>query len=59
MDGDHIYENVLKTILKDEMNHVKIGLKWFNFLCGKNNPQEEFLRLMKIYDIKKTWKINI
>ncbi len=33
MDGDEEYENVLKIILKDEVNHVRVGLKWFNFLC--------------------------
>lgn len=28
---------ILEIILKDEIGHVSIGNKWFNFLCEKNN----------------------
>jgi uncharacterized ferritin-like protein (DUF455 family) len=28
---------ILEIILKDEIGHVLIGNKWFNFLCDKNN----------------------
>ena len=28
---------ILEIILKDEIGHVLIGNKWFNFLCEKNN----------------------
>ncbi|CAK60121.1 unnamed protein product (macronuclear) [Paramecium tetraurelia] len=59
LEGDKNYEKVIKKIVQEESNHVKIGLKWFELLCSDQSPQENFLKLMNDYKISRNWKINI
>ncbi|CAD8202038.1 unnamed protein product [Paramecium pentaurelia] len=59
LDGDNKYEKVIKKIVQEESNHVRIGLKWFELLCKDQNPQENFITLMNNYQIPKNWKINV
>ncbi|CAD8114858.1 unnamed protein product [Paramecium sonneborni] len=59
LEGDIRYEKVIKKIVKEESNHVRIGLKWFERLNDNKNPQELFLKIMNKYNIPKNWKINV
>ena len=42
---------ILETILRDEIGHVLIGNRWFNFLCAKDNlsPITAYKELAKKY----------
>lgn len=41
--------DLMTKICKEEVNHVKYGLKWFTFLCEKEglNPKDTFHNLVK------------
>jgi uncharacterized ferritin-like protein (DUF455 family) len=43
--------NILDIILRDEITHVEIGNKWFNFLCqeSKIDPIKTYSALSKEY----------
>ena len=43
---------ILAIILRDEIGHVRIGNRWYEFLCAQRglDPAEEFRRLLKEYD---------
>lgn len=35
--GDHRAVEILEIILREEIGHVKIGTRWFNYLCEQRN----------------------
>jgi uncharacterized ferritin-like protein (DUF455 family) len=41
--------SLLRTILKDEEEHVRIGMKWFTYVCQLRaaDPEESFHRLVR------------
>jgi len=40
--GDNKAVEILETILRDEIGHVEIGTRWFNYLCKQRNlPYDE------------------
>lgn len=45
--GDHAAAAILDIILRDEIGHVTIGNRWFNFLCDQRhiNPMHTFEQL--------------
>jgi len=47
--GDEAAVNILEIILRDEIGHVEIGTRWFNFCCDQLNlpRQETFEKLMR------------
>lgn len=49
--GDHKSVDALQIIYTEEIDHVKAGHKWFNYLCKKEqrDPHETFQRLVKKY----------
>jgi len=46
---------ILETILRDEIGHVAIGNRWFNFLCVKDNlsPISTYRELARKYSAPK------
>jgi len=46
---------ILETILRDEIGHVAIGNRWFNFLCAKDNlfPISTYRELARKYSAPK------
>jgi uncharacterized ferritin-like protein (DUF455 family) len=46
---------ILQIILNDEIGHVEIGNRWFNYLCQKNqlNPIDAYAELVKKYEAPK------
>lgn len=49
--GDTETSRILGIILNDEIQHVAIGSRWFEFLCKQRNlePAAEFKRLIEIH----------
>ncbi len=49
--GDHQGAAILDTILRDEIGHVAIGNRWFNWLCELHglDPIEAYAELAKKY----------
>ena len=49
---DHIMVGILEIILRDEIGHVEIGNRWFNYLCTQRSvdPTEIFQELCKQYN---------
>lgn len=49
--GDQISAEILQTIYADEIDHVRIGTKWFNFLADKvkKDPELWFHDLVRQY----------
>ncbi len=47
--GDHAAAAILKRILADEIGHVAIGTRWFNYLCElrKQDPTKTFRQLLQ------------
>ena len=45
---------ILKVILKDEIKHVALGNKWFNWICEQKNldKQKTYINLIKQYSSK-------
>ena len=40
--GDVEVERILNIILRDEIGHVQIGTRWFNYICDKNQlPRQQ------------------
>jgi uncharacterized ferritin-like protein (DUF455 family) len=48
---DHHVVEILEIILRDEVGHVYIGNRWFNFLCAKENlsPINAYKELARQY----------
>jgi uncharacterized ferritin-like protein (DUF455 family) len=46
---------ILQIILNDEIGHVEIGNRWFNYLCEKDqlNPIDAYAELVKKYEAPK------
>jgi uncharacterized ferritin-like protein (DUF455 family) len=42
---------ILKRILHDEIGHVAIGTRWYQYLCAERglNSEVEFISLVKTY----------
>ncbi len=49
--GDGTSVEILQIILRDEIGHVKIGTRWFRYLCHerKLEPQATFVQLLQEY----------
>lgn len=49
--GDHAAVAVLEIILREEVGHVEIGSRWFQYLCDHRglDPQETFRHLFDQY----------
>ena len=49
--GDNKAVEILEIILRDEIGHVKIGSRWFNYLCEQRNlsHDETFIELVSEY----------
>jgi uncharacterized ferritin-like protein (DUF455 family) len=49
--GDNNSVELLKIILRDEINHVSIGNKWFHYCCGMNtvSPDQTFMDKFQQY----------
>ncbi|HPF46679.1 MAG: ferritin-like domain-containing protein [Alphaproteobacteria bacterium] len=49
--GDKDSVRALEIIYKEEIDHVRSGQKWFNFLCEKNdlNPQKTYQKMVRKY----------
>lgn len=47
--GDHATVEILKIIFEQEIGHVAIGSRWFNYACDLENvsPEETFQDLLK------------
>jgi uncharacterized ferritin-like protein (DUF455 family) len=50
--GDHAGASILDIILLDEIGHVAIGNRWFDYLCGLLGlqPVETFAKLLREYE---------
>lgn len=49
--GDARGVEILEIILRDEIGHVRIGNRWYEYFCAQRNlhPAEEFQKLLKEY----------
>lgn len=49
--GDHQGAEILETIYKEEIDHVKAGARWFRFVCARENkdPKTTYQTLVKKY----------
>lgn len=49
--GDSQAVEILETILREEVGHVKIGTRWFNYLCEQRqlDPYQTFKELLETY----------
>jgi len=49
--GDHAAVEILETIYQDEITHVRIGSKWFTFVCEQQglNPRQTFAEMVDRY----------
>lgn len=49
--GDHRAVEILEIILREEIGHVTIGTRWFNYLCDQRNvdPLLTFKDLLETY----------
>lgn len=49
--GDEITANILKIIFEQEIGHVVIGSRWFNYACKQQGlqPEETFQALLQEY----------
>jgi len=49
--NDHQGAEILGIILRDEIGHVRIGNRWYEYLCNLRqlDPPAEFRRLLKFY----------
>lgn len=49
--GDKESVQALEIIYKEEIDHVRSGQKWFNYLCDKNNlnPQKTYQKMVRKY----------
>lgn len=49
--GDHRAVEILQLILREEIGHVAIGTRWFNYLCEQQgiDPLSTFEKLLNIY----------
>lgn len=49
--GNHRAVEILEVILEEEIGHVKIGTRWFNYLCAQRNvdPLKTFKDLLDTY----------
>ena len=48
---DHDAVGILRTIYNDEIEHVKIGSRWFNYQCEQQQlePRTTFLEMIKLH----------
>lgn len=53
--GDARGAEILEIILRDEIGHVRIGNRWYEYFCGLRtlDPEEEFQKLLNEYDVSK------
>jgi uncharacterized ferritin-like protein (DUF455 family) len=49
--GDAETVDILTLILREEIGHVAIGSRWFEFVCRQRglNPEDEYFSLIKRY----------
>lgn len=49
--GDHRAVEILEVILREEVGHVKVGTRWFNYLCDQRDldPYQTFKYLLETY----------
>ena len=53
--GDARGAEILEIILHDEIGHVRVGNRWYEYFCTQRSldPMEEFQRLLKEYGASK------
>lgn len=53
--GDTRGVEILEIILRDEIGHVRVGNRWYEYFCTQRNldPAEEFQKLLKEYGASK------
>ena len=53
--GDTRGVEILEIILRDEIGHVRIGNRWYEYFCAQRglDPVEEFQKLLKEYGASK------
>lgn len=53
--GDTRGVEILEIILRDEIGHVRIGNRWYEYFCAQRgaNPTQEFQKLLKEYGASK------
>ena len=53
--GDARGAEVLEIILRDEIGHVRIGNRWYEYFCAQRgmDPTQEFQKLLKEYGASK------
>ena len=51
----HEAADILSIIYEDEIGHVEVGSRWFNYLCEKRqlNPKQTFVSLIEQYAVDK------
>ena len=51
--GDHESAGVLEVVLRDEIGHVAVGHRWFEYVCEQRgvDPVSEFERLVAAFDL--------
>jgi uncharacterized ferritin-like protein (DUF455 family) len=49
--GDVRGAEILEIILRDEIGHVRVGNRWYEYFCAQRSldPAEEFQNLLKVY----------
>jgi len=49
--GDARGAEILEIILRDEIGHVRVGNRWYEYFCAERNldPAEEFQKLLREY----------
>ena len=53
--GDVRGAEILEIILRDEIGHVRVGNRWYEYFCAQRgvNPADEFQKLLKQYGASK------
>ena len=62
--GDRATADILKIIFEQEIGHVAIGTRWFNYVCEKNGlkPEKTFIKLLAEFmggELRGPFQINV
>jgi uncharacterized ferritin-like protein (DUF455 family) len=52
--NDNVSAGIIDKIVKDEVKHVNIGIKWFKYLCDENklDYENKFKNICKTYNVQ-------